>query len=512
VRLAALITLLATVTAAFVLAPLTVGGCLSGSRWTTLKDPHGLTVELPAGWDARVEDSGFVLFQPTAGGDQGQSGAPGGGQGSGGVANGPAAFVWPLYVGQSAGQAAGQGGGQDPASRAGLLLDGLWPLIFGDWPKGSTRWIEERGVLVGSLGAAAPARGMAILSVTGDCGMLSGWWTPPDTAATWRPVCLRVLGSFASDPSLVEAGAVGAQTLAIWTDPNEGAFTIKTPSGWTCQGGLVRPYIDAAVTLRLTRGTDLILFEQPRAPIYVCPNWVLDFSGFTKGSTYPTGPATQPMIVWDYLPAADYVEDLLVPDLARSFPGLKVDSVREVDVPDPRSPLVVRSSGAVATLSDDGGFSYGVVAVTQLVSTAGNSGLWLAATTMRRSRPEDAAAMARMVSAIGASVRVDPAWAAAEAKAVAQRTQLISQTGEDIAAIVSEAFAYQSAVGERLGREWSNAILGRTDVYDPESGRVWNVPSGSERYWLKGYEIWGSEGASPPAPDPDFVELEELGG
>lgn len=486
VRLAALVTLLATVTAVFVLVPLTVGGCLGGSRWTTLEDPHGFRVELPRDWTVSVEDSGFALFQPP--GDA--------------TAGGPAVFVWPLYVG-----AAG-----DQSLQARRLLDDLWPLVFGDWPKGSTRWIEGRGVLTGNLDPRGPVRGMAILSVSGDSGMLSGWWTPPDSTATWRPVCLRILSSFASDPSLLRPEAVGALPLETWTDPTEGAFTVKIPSGWTGEGGLTRPYIDAAVSLRLTRGTDLILFEQPRVPIYVCPNWVLDFSGFTKGSTYPTGPATQPMIVWDYLSAADYVEDLLVPDLARSYPGLKVDSVKEVDVPDPRSPLVVRSSGAVATLSDEGGFSYGVVAVTQLVSTAGNPGLWLAGATLHRSLPEDAAAMARMVAVIGASVRVDPAWAEAEAKAVAQRTQIISQTGEDIAAIVSETFAYQSAVGEHTSREWSNAILGRADVYDPESGRIWNVPSGSESYWLRGYEIWGSEGASPPAPDPDFVELEELGG
>lgn len=57
-----------------------------------------------------------------------------------------------------------------------------------------------------------------------------------------------------------------------------------------------------------------------------------------------------------------------------------------------------------------------------------------------------------------------------------------------------------------------HALLGRTEVYDPDSGQVWNVPAGAESYWRRGFDIWGSATTSAPAPDPDFVELLELGG
>ncbi len=353
---------------------------------------------------------------------------------------------------------------------------------------------------------------MALLSVSGGCGLLSGWWAPSDDISTWRPLCLRILRSFAYDPGLLKPDEIEVTRLITWTDPTEGAFSIGVPPGWDCQGGVSRPYLDAAFTVRLTQGERLILFEQPRTPIYACPNWVLDLSGFPKGSSYPTGPLTEPMVVWNYLSAPDYVRDRLVPELARSFAGLKVVSVQSVTPPQPKNPLVAQVSGATATLTDDAGMSYGLRVTTQLISTPGSPGLWLAAVTLYRSPPEEAEATARLVEAIGASARVDPAWAAREAQAVAERTKIISQTGEDIAAIISETFAYQSAVKEHTAHEWSNAILGRTDVYDSDSGRVWNVPAGSQSYWLRGSEIWGSAGSSPPAPDPDFVELEELGG
>lgn len=458
-------------------------GC-GGPAWRTVTDPHGFTVELPAGWVARVEDSGFVVCQPGTAAKTGEVR--------------PSAFLWPVYASRS--------------TKAEDLLAEVWPAVFGEWPRGSTRWLESRGVLVATIGAGAPAKGMAVVSAGDGSGLVSGWWAPANEVNAWRPVCLRILQSFTYDPTTARPDEVGMLRLSPWTDPNEGAFTVGVPTGWKAEGGLYRPYVDAAISLRMSQGEKWMLFEQPAVPIYACPNWVLDMAGFTRGSAYNPGGSPTDLVVWDYLSGADYIKEIFVPALARSADGLKVVKREGLEVPASRNPLVARTSGGQATLTDGSGLSYKVVAVTQLIQVPGSPGLWTASVTAYRSRPEDLAAMARLVEAVGASFRVDAGWAAREAQAVAQRTRIISQTADEIAQIISETFAYQSAVQEHASHEWSNAMLGRTDVYDPDSGQVWNVPVGAETYWRRGFEIWGSATTSAPAPDPDFVELQELGG
>jgi len=87
-----------------------VGGC-GGTAWRTITDPHGFAVELPRGWVAGVEDSGFVLCQPDPATQPGEVG--------------PRVFFWPIRT--------------TPTAKAEDLLAGTWASVFGDWPRGSTR-------------------------------------------------------------------------------------------------------------------------------------------------------------------------------------------------------------------------------------------------------------------------------------------------------------------------------------------------------------------------------------
>ena len=458
-------------------------GC-GGRAWATVSDPHGFSLEAPRDWAVKVDARGFVLCQPAAAAQPGE------------VL--PTVFFWPVFAVADL--------------KAQDLLAGVWPTLLGDWPQGATRWIGGRGVLVATIGSSAPARGLIVVSVSGSSGLVSGWWAPKGQEQNWRPVCLRILESFTYDPAAVRPDELGVVRLSPWTEPNEGAFTIDVPAGWQVQGGLVRPYIDAAVSLLISRGDEWIAFNDPAVPIYACPNWVLDMAGFTRGSSYNPGGSPTDLVVWDYLDGVHYVRDILAPRLAKSAEGLKVTGAAEVSAPASNNPLVARSSAAVAVLADAAGFNYKVKVLTQLIQVPGSPGVWMASVAACRARPENSEAVGRLMEAIGGSIRVDPGWAARESQAVAQRSQIISQTGEEIAQIISDTFAYQSAVEDHTSHEWSNAMLGRTDVYDPDSGEVWNVPSGAQSYWKRGFEIWGSSTTSPPVVDPDFVELQELGG
>lgn len=102
-------------------------------------------------------------------------------------------------------------------------------------------------------------------------------------------------------------------------------------------------------------------------------------------------------MVWDYLSGVDCVKDIVVPGLRPSVVGLKLGDSEDVGVPASRSPLVARSSGGQATLTDSAGLAYEVFAMTQLVQVQGSPGLQTASATDCRARPEDLAAMARLV-------------------------------------------------------------------------------------------------------------------
>lgn len=115
--------------------------------------------------------------------------------------------------------------------------------------------------------------------------------------------------------------------------------------------------------------------------------------------------------------------------------------------------------------------------------------------------------MEAVATAMQDSFKVDPGWAQREAQQVAIRSRIISQTGQEIADMISASFRLRSQTQDRISHAWSHAILGTVDVYDPETGQGWTVPSGSEHYWKRGYEIYGTRTADPPNPDPGYTEL-----
>jgi len=292
-----------------------------------------------------------------------------------------------------------------------------------------------------------------------------------------------------------------------FTDPREGAFTINIPNEWQAskESGLVRPYIDAGVMLQVTSQKNQGFFLISPYYLYTIPNDLLDFAGFTEGKYYdPSGGISQPMMVKRYTEAEDYlnehIEQLNVetkiveiidrPDLIKSNPG----------------PLITKQSAAEITYISNPGqnqIKNKVIAYIYLVET-GSTGIW-ASNLFGYYSPENTFNETEyLVLKSEETFKVNPEWAKREAQEVNKRLGIISSTQDSISETISSTFEYKSKSMDDLNNKWSKTMLGIEEVYDPDTGDMHVVDSGSRYYWIDNQNnIYGTDTYENPFPQED---------
>jgi hypothetical protein len=154
-----------------------------------------------------------------------------------------------------------------------------------------------------------------------------------------------------------------------------------------------------------------------------------------------------------------------------------------------------------------------IVVFTQLIRPPGmSSGIWLANVLLYNAPPQKLEQLEAIANKMKDTFRVDPAWALREAKEQIKRSQIISQSANEVARIIRQTYENRSAVMDEISRKWSNAILGRVDLVDPQTGEInWGAPSGSNYYWRQGDLIIGTENYERPSIDSRLLtDLDEL--
>ena len=349
---------------------------------------------------------------------------------------------------------------------------------------------------------------MGVLNINGEgkSYYVSGFAAPSDQLKDSIPDLMKTLASFNYDAKLKNPEKIkNLVQMVLWKDPSEGAFTVDVPSGWKIEGGVVRPYIDAALKIIATSGDKGIQIENPYPPIYTVPNQVLEFSGFTEGSRYnPSGGVSQDMIVMPEKSAQNYIETILAKNL-----NLKVDSINTRDdliAKIPKLSYITQTTAAEATLSGDGKI-HKVIVIEQGISVAGTS-LWYVGLTHYFAPENEIAQVEQIATAMDKSFKLDPTWVAKEQVEVAKRSQIISQTQSEISDIISSTFEYRSSTQDEMADKWSDAILGVQDVYDPSTGENYTVPNTSKYYWTDGLNtVVGTDTHDSPGYYWDWQEL-----
>jgi len=347
-----------------------------------------------------------------------------------------------------------------------------------------------------------------VLNINGDkkSFFVSGFASPESQLKDNMPDLMKTLASFNYDAKLKNPNKISnLVNMVSWKDPKEAAFTIDVPKGWSIDGGVVRPYIDAALKIVATSGDKGIQVENPYPPIYTIPNEVLSFAGFNEGSRYnPSGGISQDMIVMSEKNAVSYIETTLSKNL-----NLKVDSVKSRDdlvAKIPKFSYMTTPTAAEATLSGDGKI-HKVVVIEQGISVAG-TGLWYVGLTHYWAPENKITQVEQIATAMDESFKLDQTWVKNEQVQVAKRSQIISQTQSEISDIISSTFEYRSSTQDTLADKWSDAILGVQDVYNPSTGEDYTVPNTSKYYWTDGLNtVVGTDTHDSPGNYWDWQEL-----
>jgi len=298
----------------------------------------------------------------------------------------------------------------------------------------------------------------------------------------------------------MEPDTVGIVQMELWTDPNEEAFIIEIPKDWTVSSdsGLNRPYLDATVKVNVSNGEMGISIEQLHPPLYYTPSWVLDQSGYPEGSEYAGGK------VLSYHTASEYLEDILPNELGFDAP-VEIEDRSDLLTTVYSAPWIVEKTAAEATFQN--GIIHHVLVGDEYYESAG-IGMWAVSMVHYWAPAEEVELVAKIANEMLLSFDLDEEWAANEQKQVATRTGMINELGSDIADMIQSTFECRDHVLDETAKKFSNAILGIEDVYDPETGEHWTVPSGSTTYWKDVYgDVWGSGSYSPPTYNDDWKEL-----
>ncbi|MCX6777977.1 MAG: hypothetical protein NT157_03765 [Candidatus Micrarchaeota archaeon] len=275
------------------------------------------------------------------------------------------------------------------------------------------------------------------------------------------------------------------QSFYVFTDPNEGAFSLEVPGGWvvTQGSGVIRPYIDAGVAFEAKSPEGQgFAFRDPYGYVYATPNQILNFTGFTEGSLYnPSGGIANAMMVKRYTSAADFASELIANSTVQAT---NVEIVARPDLLQSGNPLITQQSAAEARFDYSGNeqrMKAVILIRTSLLEIYG-TGVW-SVSALEYYAPEGLMNETELLALrMQKSFKINATWAAREQEEVNKRLGALAGSQGDISDIISSTFEMRSNSMDELNKKWDNYISGTEDVYD-EYGSHYVVDSGSNYYW-----------------------------
>jgi hypothetical protein len=337
-----------------------------------------------------------------------------------------------------------------------------------------------------------------------------------------RDTLLKVLRSFeVTQPKAGGATDGGDQAggkLQEFTDPAEQAFTLQVPEGWNVEGGLVRrSSVEPVADVDVTSGDQRIFIGDGQLPTFAEPNPTLESTGFTEGSTYSPGYGVQ-MVVRSFMEGGDFARAYVEQGYA-GCEGAQVtggrdraDAAEAVNSIQQQGGVISQrlSMGEVEFACGDGKKGY-LLAGTMLTASQAGGSQWSVSFLYGYTAPEGKAKDARAtLGRVVASLKLNPQWVQSQQQLTGDVSKIVADTHQEISDIVSETYENTQKVQDEVYRDWSNAILGNTDVVDPETGEAWKIASGHNYYWRRDGSdvIVGND--TGDRPDINFSPLEEF--
>lgn len=263
---------------------------------------------------------------------------------------------------------------------------------------------------------------------------------------------------------LFPANGGGAQP-ALFTDPNEHAFTVLAPARWSVKGGLIRSSTTSAsawVQAVSADGSSSVFYGDPSLPNFLAPN-----DQRQAGQVVSTQFGDEPVQAYESGQqfAADYAQKVFGPGCANlQQTGAQAEPAVSQKAQDwaaqiseatgSTAPPQAFDGGSVQFSCQANGAAY-VVGVTAVTALSQASGFWNVQTIYGYRAPAATAADAdQSARAVAASYQVDPQW---RQKTIdtnrAAIAQIQSQGAQDMAALNQQAAINRQISYERGQQE-----------------------------------------------------------
>lgn len=379
--------------------------------------------------------------------------------------------------------------------------------------------------------------GMVNITVFGGAFLLSGFHAPERNAASGFSSpsldvtnLIAVLSSFQGVPPLPRLQ---------FREPREGSFDALVPAGWYVDGRINRDPWSGAPTFHFSVRRDPGGMTAASVPTQVWP--------FVEGLV--GGLATLGMMESKkFMTAAQFAKEVL-PSKVPALPSQKIERIEDASwlLPEIYTDLaqvgMTPQNAEVTAAYVVSTHSAGSVRLRQktfltTVRPRGMMGLmglspgqWIAARSSIYQAPEaEFASLDPVLFGVVQSFRTNPAWRrnedARNAQAqmnfnmmyqqqlrtqqqIMERQRNIHHTLQQTSNSIMESWTYRQKVLDHTNHQWSNAILGRTDVVDPAYGTVYSVPNNYQQYWRDNSGYFHG-GGWLTRPDPSWHKLEPI--
>ncbi len=487
----------------------------AASAWTKHNDPAGFSVDTPAGWTVatNAEPGGITI--------RGQ--------------RGERVVIWPMFVEQS----------RLGAREAGALVQQLARKVDGQMPWGATESSQD---VVRAIAKSAQRNGAALMTWSAGADGTTVFFycveAPGNVYRSSTDTFAGILKSFrvVQDPALKDAAANNTATRAplrfvSWTDPRENAFTMAVPQGWQVIGGAYRltaTEIRNGVMIVSPDGKIRVIVGDSSLGVYTEPNQMLAMGGLREGAHQMLGDGTQ-LEIRRYIPGQQFARAYAQAFAQRQCPGLMIESnnartdlvstflqsARGEGMMNPR----LTAGDVSITCNLNGAPVRGTLVVATVMPFPGQATLWYVYRLYGYLAPLDRQQEAETVCQQAVqSWRINPEWQAREqqiANAAVQQDnarsqqiraramQAIQEDQRHISDTIVKGYEQRSKVYDEISRRRENAILGKIDVVDPESGAQYKVDNYSDYHWMNNQQyILGT--STHTSPGPDWRELVTL--
>ncbi len=339
----------------------------------------------------------------------------------------------------------------------------------------------------------------------------------------WSWLIVGIMVVLGGSPALGASPVPDPLVFTRVREANEGAFSLLVPKGWITQGGIY--HVDPNTTNGFAnslepKGNFLVKKDEAgTVMLHWLPDyWYCDTSNTPVGQMglFPQGSSYNGMLVAPCPSAADFLIHFVFPQLRPGAVNVQLvssDPLPETVARHRRQSVVPGAAHDAARLTvryDEGGVSYKeqLSCVIENLGQAG-SGMWRNRETVCARAPwSEFAAWEKVGAMIYTSVRFDPNWLAAAARASRQRTQNAQATQRYIQDVDRQIVENRRQTNAEIRHEGYLLLTGQEDYINPHTGETEIRADGWPHHWQNsaGEVIVSSDRAYDPNHD-DSVRL-----